>query len=401
MPPRQPGLAEFVALMSTIMAMIAMSIDGLLPALGRIGHELGVVNPNDTQFVITLFFFGMVFGEVVFGPVSDAIGRKRAILVGIAIYIFGSAICMMAGSMEELIVGRVIQGIGVSGPKCASRALIRDIYRGDAMARIMSLVFMVFILVPMIAPAIGQLVADASGWRTIFAGYLAIAVGTGVWLAVRQPETLTPDRRIPLRLPSLAENAGRVLRHGRVMAYTVAVGLVFGALVVYISTCQAMFSDLYGIERRFPLYFAILSIGVGFSSFLNSRLVIRYGMERMTLAAFGLMLTFAALEGAIAAAHGGIPPFSAFMVLTFLMFTCLGMLFGNLNALAMDWLGGMAGLGSALVASVSSLVAVVMSIGLGRLYDGTAMVFVAGFLIAGTGGLALTLLARRQEAVAL
>lgn len=401
MPERQPGLVEFVALMSTIMAMIAMSIDALLPAMGRIGAELGVANPNDTQFVITLFFLGMVLGEVVFGPVSDAIGRKPAILIGAAIYAAGTVIAMSAGSIEQLILGRIVQGIGVSGPKCASRALIRDIYRGDAMARIMSLVFMVFILVPMVAPALGQLVADSFGWRAIFAAYLVIALSTSVWLAVRQPETLPPERRIPFRLSLLIGNGLRVLRHGRVMAYTVAAGLVFGALVVYISTCQAMFSDLYGVTRRFPLYFAVLAIGVGLSSFVNSRLVMRYGMERMTLAALAAMLAFATLLGAVAAVHGGVPPFPVFMALTFLMFTCLGMLFGNLNALAMEWVGGMAGLGAALVASLSSLIAVVMSIGLGRLYDGTAAIFVAAFLIAGTGALGLTLLARRQEAVAL
>lgn len=389
---------EFVVLFSLTTSLIALSIDAMLPALKAIGEDLAVVDANDTQFIITLFIFGMVFGEIFFGPLSDAVGRKRAILAGLAIYAAGAVISMTAGSLEMILLGRFVQGIGVSGPKIASRALIRDLYQGEAMARIMSFIMMVFILTPMLAPALGQLVLTLADWRAIFFAFLALAALVGAWLQLRQPETLPPARRLAFSPGTIFANARLILRHGPVMAYTFSAGFIFGALLLYLSTSQALFLDLYDIEETFPLYFAILALAIGFASFSNSQLVMRLGMRPLALGALTGLIVFGSALLGVTVAYDGVPPFPAFMALCFMVFFCNGLLFGNLNALAMQSLGRVAGLGASIVSSVSSLVAVVLAIAVGRFYDQTAVPLALGFIAAGAASLTLVLAVRKSQA---
>jgi len=391
-------LPEFVALFSLTTSLTALSIDAMLPALRDIGTALAVAEANNTQFVITLFIFGMVFGEIFFGPLSDAVGRKRAILSGLALFGLGAVVAMTANSLEQVLLGRFIQGVGCAGPKIASRALIRDQYEGAAMARIMSFIFMVFILVPMLAPALGQAILTVADWRAVFLVFLVLAAVVAAWMGLRQPETLDPARRIRLSLPTLLANGALILRHGKVMAYTAAAGLIFGALLLYVSTAPAMFFDLYGIDETFPLYFAIIAFGIGIASFSNSQLVMRYGMHRLAVIALSGLVLFSGALLAVAAQYGGVPPFAAFMTLCFLAFACNGLLFGNLNAMAMQSLGRVAGLGASMIASLSSLVAVVISVALGRFYDMTLYPLAAGFLLAGALSLVLVLAAHRSQA---
>ncbi|MEZ5866590.1 MAG: multidrug effflux MFS transporter [Geminicoccaceae bacterium] len=378
--------------------LTAASIDTVLPALRQIGHDLGVANPLSTQLVVTTFILGMVVGDLVFGPLADAIGRKRAILLGLAIYVAGSLIAAFAGSLELLVLGRIVQGIGVGGPKIASRALIRDRFAGEAMARILSLVFMVFILVPMIAPAIGQLITATAGWRAIFTSYLGWAALIALWLAIRQPETLPPERRVPLRLVPLLRNAALILRHGQVMALTMAAGAIFGAILLFVSTSQAVFLDLYGIDALFPAFFAMLAFGLGLSSFANSRIVVRLGMA--PIARFGLLAltTLGLALIATGLATTGQPPLWLFMGLCFLCFSSFGLLFGNLNAMAMRHLARVAGLGASLISSISSLVAFLWATGFGRFYNATVYPLATGFVAAGLIGLLALHYAARSRA---
>jgi MFS transporter, DHA1 family, multidrug resistance protein len=399
-PSLEPRLStpEFVALLSLTTSLTALSIDAILPALRDLGTALAVADTRDTQLVVILFIFGMVFGEIFFGPLSDAIGRKKAILLGLAIFGLGAVVAMTADSLEQVLLGRIIQGVGCAGPKIAARALIRDQFAGPAMARIMSFIFMVFILVPMLAPALGQLILTVADWRAVFLVFLALAAVVALWLGLRQPETLDPARRIRLSLPTLLVNGALILRHAKVMAYTFAAGLIFGALLLYVSTAPAMFFDLYGIDETFPLYFAIIASGVGLASFSNSQLVMRYGMHRLSVIALGGLAVFSGALLGLAVLTAGVPPFAAFMALCFLAFCCVGLLFGNLNAMAMQSLGRVAGLGASVIASVSSLVAVILSVSLGRFYDMTVFPLASGFLLAGAVSLALVLAARRSSA---
>ena len=389
---------ERIVLYACLTSLTSISIDALLPGLRQIGADVGAAPPLSTQHVISLFILGMAFGELLLGPLSDAMGRKKALVLGLCVYALGTVIAMLAGSLEMVVLGRIIQGIGVSGPKIATRAMIRDQFEGDAMARVMSLMFTLFILVPMLAPALAQGIITVGGWRSVFAVYLGVAGLLGLWLVMRQPETLLPERRIPFRLRFLVLNGWRILSNRRVTLLIVATGLVFGAQLVYLSTAADLFFDAYGIAETFPFYFAALATGIGLASFLNARLVQRFGSDTMARCGFA-GLTAAGL--AMLAASGlwdGRPPLPVLMGLAFSAFFAIGVLFGNLNAMAMRSLGQVAGLGASLIASGSSLIATLFAVTLGAFYDGTALSLSAGFLVAGVGALALAELAARADA---
>ncbi|TCV73844.1 MFS transporter [Neorhizobium sp. R1-B] len=227
---------ERIILYALLTSLTSLSIDALLPALRQIGEEVGVAPPLSTQHVISLFIFGMVFGELLLGPLSDAIGRKKALVLGLCLYAIGTVTSMLAGSLEIVILGRFLQGVGVSGPKIATRAMIRDQFEGDAMARVMSFMFTLFILVPMLAPALGQGVISLAGWRSVFGICLLITVLLGIWLEMRHPETLPVAKRIEFRPKLLVRNSGRILSKRRVALLIIATGIVFGAQLLYLST---------------------------------------------------------------------------------------------------------------------------------------------------------------------
>ena len=388
---------ERIALYALLTSLTSLSIDALLPGLREIGADVGVSPPLSTQHVISLFIFGMAFGELLLGPLSDAIGRKKSLVLGLCVYAAGTVIAMLAGSLEMVILGRFLQGVGVSGPKIATRAMIRDQFEGDAMARVLSFMFTLFILVPMLAPALAQGLIVLAGWRSVFAAYLVIAGLLGLWLVVRQPETLPEAKRIPFRPGLLLLNSRRILSNRRVTLLIVATGLVFGAQLLYLSTAADLFFDAYGIKETFPFYFAVLATGVGLASFVNAKLVQRFGMDRMARTAFIALAATGFLMMIASGLSGGRLPLAAFMLFGFAAFFAIGMLFGNLNAMVMRSLGQMAGLGASLIASGSSLVASLFAISIGRFYDGTTMNLSVGFFVAGVSSLVLAQIAHRSD----
>lgn len=389
---------ERIILYALLTSLTSISIDALLPALRQIGEEVGVAPPLSTQHIISLFIFGMAFGELLVGPLSDAIGRKKALVLGVCLYAVGTITAMLAGSLEIVILGRFLQGMGASGPKIATRAMIRDQFEGDAMARVMSFMFMLFILVPMLAPALGQGLISLAGWRSVFGICLVIALLLGIWLLMRHPETLPVAKRIVFRPTLLVRNGGRILSKRRVTLLIIATGIVFGAQLLYLSTAADLFFDAYGIKGTFPFYFAVLATGIGLASYLNARFVQKFGMDAMTRAAFiglasvGLFMLLASIL------WGGRLPLAALMAFGFSAFFAIGILFGNLNAMAMRSLGQVAGLGASLIASGSSFVATLYAIGIGSFYDGTAMNLAVGFFVAGVSSLFLTEMAAGGDA---
>jgi DHA1 family bicyclomycin/chloramphenicol resistance-like MFS transporter len=388
---------ERIALYALLTSLTSLSIDALLPGLRQIGEDVGTARPLSTQQVISLFIFGMAFGELLLGPVSDAMGRKKALVLGLSIYMAGTITAMLAGSLEMVILGRFLQGLGVSGPKIATRAMIRDQFEGEAMARVMSLMFTLFILVPMLAPALAQGLISFAGWRSVFGVYLVMAVLLGFWLMTRQPETLPAEKRIPFRPKLLLLNGRRILSKRRVVLLIIATGIVFGAQLLYLSTAADLFFDAYGIKETFPLYFAMLATGVGLASFLNAKLVQRFGMDAMARAAFMGLASTGLLMLLASVFWGGLLPFAALMVFCFAAFFAIGILFGNLNAMAMRSLGQVAGLGASLIASGSSLIATLFAIGIGHFYDGMTTYLAAGYGIAGVSALILAELAMQGD----
>lgn len=372
---------EFIALFATIMSLTALSMDAVLPAFRDMAQALALTDVNQIQWVVSALIAGMVFGELVFGPVSDVIGRKNSILTGVAIYLIGSLIAMNAHTLDSLLLGRFVQGLGVAAPKTVSRALVRDLYQGRAMARIMSYIMVVFILVPMLAPSFGQLVLLVGDWRWIFAALMLQGVIASIWLILRQPETLAPENRHRFDIKRLVGEARFIVRHREVMCYTSMSGLTFAGLMLYLGMSQSIFQELYHTGDAFPLYFAMLAGGAGIASFTNGRLVMRLGMSRLVWVALSLKLTAATTMLLSAWLLGGVPPLWLFMSLGGLIFFSMGLLFGNMNALAMEPLGHMAGLGSSLIASLSSLIAVVLSVLVGTFYNSTVVPLAAGYVI--------------------
>jgi len=384
-------------LYALLTSLTSLSIDALLPGLRQIGLELGVAPPLSTHHVISLFIFGMAFGELVIGPLSDAFGRKQALLGGLCVYLLGTVVALFAQSLEMVLIGRFLQGVGVSGPKIATRAMIRDQFEGDAMARVMSFMFTLFILVPMLAPALAQGLIAIAGWRSVFVAYFVIAVVLGAWVAARHPETLPVARRIPFRPRLLFLNARRILSSPRVTLLIVATGLVFGAQLLYLSTAADLFFEAYGVTESFPLYFAALALAMGLASFINARLVQRLGVVTMARAGF-IGLTAVSLVMVIATLGAEVAlPFEVFLTLLSLAFFAIGILFGNLNALAMQTLGNVAGFGASLIASGSSLVATLFAVGFGDFYSGDTTYLAVGFFAAGLSSLVLAEIAIRRS----
>ena len=374
---------EFIALMATMISLVAMSIDAMLPALSEIGQDLGVQRANNVQLIISLFILGVAVGQLVYGPLSDSIGRKPAVYAGFTLFLIGCLLSLFATNFKMMLAGRIIQGAGLAGPRIVTMAIIRDRYEGRAMAQVMSFIMAVFIVVPAIAPAFGQGVLLLAGWRAIFGVFLAAAFIVLLWFAVRQPETLVPADRLRFTMKKASLVLREIYATRAALGFTIAAGFIFGAFQGYLNCAQQIFQILYQRGEWSPLYYAVLALSIGGASFLNSRLVMRYGMRLLTRN-FSLVLTGTSiLFFAIAWLLEGFPPLWALMTYLVVSFFCLGLLFGNLNALAMRPLGHIAGSGAAMVGSFSILLAVPLGIFIGQAYDGTILPLVCGFALLG------------------
>ncbi|MFQ5626032.1 MAG: multidrug effflux MFS transporter [Methyloligellaceae bacterium] len=378
---------EFVALMAMMISLVALSIDAMLPALSEIGQDLGVQRDNDNQLIISLLLLGMAIGQMVYGPLSDSTGRKLAIYAGFGLFIIGCLLSLFATSFSVMLAGRVLQGMGVAGPRNVTVALVRDQYEGRAMARVMSFVMAVFILVPVIAPAFGQALLIVAHWRAIFGAFLALALIVLIWFAIRQPETLAPNRRARFSLKRIVMAIREICANRLAFGYTIAMGLVFGAFLGYLNSAQQVFQAQYGLGRQFPLYFAALALAIGSASYLNTRLVMRYGMRPLTNWSLQTLGGLSIVFFTIAYALAGNPPLWTLMIYFAISFFCIGILFGNLNALAMEPLGHIAGVGAAVVGSLSTSISVLLGIVIGQSYNGAILPLVGGFAILGAASM--------------
>lgn len=393
---RQP-MPEFIAMLALIFASIAFSIDSMLPALPQIARELTPEDVNRAQLVLTAFVAGLGFGLFLAGPLSDAFGRKRIIVLGFGIYAVGAVAAVFAPSLEMLLAARVLQGIGAAGPRIVSLALVRDLYQGREMARITSFVMMIFILVPAVAPSLGAVIIHFAGWRGVFGAFVLLALVGSSWLSLRQVETLAPARRRPLRLPTLIAGAREVLAHPQVRLVTVVMTLGFGQMFALLSSAQQLFSEAYGKGDSFPLWFAGMALLSGSGTVLNARYVMRLGMRRIVTAAYAMQVVVSATM--LVLLTSGILPtalaFPAFFLWAVSVFFMAGVTFGNLNAMALQHMGHLAGMAASVVAAVSTLGAVLIAAPVGQLYDGTALPIVMATLAC--SALALWLMRRVIE----
>jgi DHA1 family bicyclomycin/chloramphenicol resistance-like MFS transporter len=380
---RGPGYREFVTLMAVMISITALSIDMMLPALPEIGRDLHVAHANDIQLVVSVLLFGMGIGQLLFGPLADSFGRKPVIITGFIIFILGCLTSIFSNRFEVMVVGRLIQGIGTGGPRTAIIALVRDQYGGRAMARIMSVVMAIFIVVPAIAPALGQAVLLTMGWRAIFGVLMIQGLVALAWFVVRQPETLSRDDRIPFSSGRILNGVLRVCKNRLSMGYTLASGFIAGVLMSYLNSAQQIFQEVYGLGREFPIYMAVLALFVGGASLVNSRIVMRFGMRVLSYRAVLLFVFLAAVYLAVTYQMGGLTPLWLMMVFFAPSFFCMGILFGNLSAIAMEPLKHMAGIGAAIIGSLSNFISSSLGALVGRCYDGSTLPLASGFVILG------------------
>jgi DHA1 family bicyclomycin/chloramphenicol resistance-like MFS transporter len=376
-----PSFAEFIVIVSLISSLGALSIDTILPALPQIGSDLNVQNANDRQLTISLFMLGMALGQIVSGPLSDKTGRKPPAYWGYALFVFGSLLSLLAASFPMLLSGRFLQGAGISAARTVTMALVRDRYEGRAMARVMSFVMTVFILVPMLAPTFGQTLLSLAGWRSIFAFYAVVAVITVLWFALRMPETLAPENRAPFSWQRIVMAIREIAGIRLALGFTVAAGLINGAFLGYLNSAQQIFQEQYALGERFPLYFGAAAFSIGLASLLNSRLVMRLGMNLLARGSLFAVVGLSVGALGIALLTAGQPPLWILMAYLVTTFFCIGILFGNINALAMKPLGHMAGIGAAVVGSLSTLISVPIGTVIGQSYNGTILPLVVGMVI--------------------
>ncbi|NBZ86103.1 multidrug effflux MFS transporter [Stagnihabitans tardus] len=374
---------EFVALNAMLFAVVALAIDSMLPALPQIAASLSPDAPNLAQLVITSFIFGMGVGTLISGPLSDSFGRKPVMLACAGLYILGAAVCFMAPTLETLLAARVLMGLGAAGPRAVGAALIRDMYKGSAMARIMSFVMMVFTLVPAVAPLMGQGVILVAGWRALFLVFMVFSLVVHTWFLLRQVETLPPEARRPLSLSKLAQAARELVTHRIALISTAAQALTAGALFANLSSMEGIFREYFDRAASFPLWFTVIAVCAMSGSAINARFVVRFGMRQMVRRAYGaqVVLTLATLGLFHFGLVSGNLAFALFLFWTISGFAAMGLTMGNLNAMAMESLGHIAGFASSLIAATSTVGSVLLAIPVGQAFDGTPLPLMIGSLV--------------------
>lgn len=373
-------------MIAMLFATIAFSIDAMLPALPQIAAELTPDAVNHAQLILTAFVLGMGLGTAFAGPISDATGRKPAIAGGFALYIGGAILAHYAPTIELLLAARVIQGLGAAGPRIVGLALVRDLYEGREMARVTSFAMTIFMIVPAVAPSIGALIIGFAGWRAVFLAFVLFGLIATGWVSLRQPETLTPAHRRPLSGHNILLSAREVLSNRDIRIYTVVMTLGFGQMFGLLSSAQQLFSETYDQGENFPKWFALMAGIAATASILNAKLVMRVGMRRLATDAYlwqaiSSVVVMALVLGGIGTGSFG---FAVFFLWGSSVFFMAGLTFGNLNALALQRMGHIAGMAASVISAISTVFAVMIAGPLGQAFDGTAVPVIAGVVLCST-----------------
>lgn len=382
---------EFVAMMAALMSIVALALDAILPAISNIGETIHSTDSTDNQLLVTMIFLGLGVGQLFFGPISDSFGRKPVVYLGVGIFLVASVICLLAPSLEMMVVGRILQGIGLSAPRTISISIIRDTYHGDYMAKVMSFVTAFFILVPVVAPAIGKLILDTAGWQAIFYVQMAFVFIVAIWFWKRQNETLHPEYKIPFTRHVFVDGLKEFLRYKETIAFTLISGLVTGAFLVYLSSAQHIFEDQYALKEVFPYIFAGLAISIGLSTFLNGTMVMRFGMRKLSLMAT-IVFCLVAVTYSIMFLNSPNPSIYVLVGFLSVQFFCLGFMWGNFRSIAMEPIGHIAGIGAAINGFISTVLSIPIATFIGEFVKNSVWPLFAGLAICGMCALAIFLL---------
>jgi len=389
------GKIEFIALMALLMALNALAIDIMLPGLQEIGASLGVENENHRQYVISAYLIGFAFAQLAYGPISDRFGRRAPMFFGLGVYIVSSLASVFAPTFAILLALRFVQGIGSAAMRVITVSIVRDVFGGRAMAEIMSLIMMVFMIVPVLAPGTGQVIMFFGDWHLIFIFMAVMAAVISVWMYLRMPETLAPEDVRPFTVRSVVAGFRIVLTDRVALCYTLASTFIFGALFGFINSAQQIYVGIYGLGVWFPVAFAGVATFMALSSFVNARLVGRFGMRRLSHGALLGFLGINALWLVLTLAWSGHVPFAIFIVLFALAMFQFGWIGSNFNSLAMEPLGHVAGTASSVLGFMGTAGGTAIGAAIGQAFDGTALPLVAGFFAVSAVGLVFVLVAER------
>lgn len=375
--------AEFVAIMAMLVATVAISIDGLLPALSIITEELTPLRPNNAQIILSSFVAGMAIGTLIVGPLSDSYGRKPIIYGGAFIYILTSVVCVVSQSLELILAARFLQGVGASAPRVVAQALVRDFYKGREMARISSFIMIVFALVPAVAPLLGSFVMFAFDWRAIFFMFIAFVAISTTWMGLRINETVSKENRVKFNLRNLVSAFREILSNPLILTAVITLVFAYSILFVGIFLIQPVFERVFGRPETFPYWFAAIALLAASSSYVNARLVRRLGMRMLTNIAFrtqvGLSTTILLVFGL--GYFDGEFGFFCFLFWMFSIFFQAGLTMGNLTALAMEPVGHIAGTAASLISAIATIGSVFLAAVVGQFFDGTPIAMIVGITL--------------------
>jgi len=379
-------MPEFIALMALIFATLAFSIDAMLPAFPQIAKELAAGDTNKAQLILSFFMAGIGLGTFFTGPLSDAFGRLPVLFVGFALYAAGSALAYFAPSLELLFAARFIQGLGGAAPRIVTMAIIRDLHDGRRMAQITSFIMTVFMLVPAFAPFLGQFFIAAWGWRSIFLAYVVFALIVMVWLKLRQAETLDPAKRRAFNFSTYFAGAKDVLSRRDVVLVIIVLSFGFGQMFALLSSTQQIYDVTYDRGATFPFWFMVTAGCSALSTILNATLVMRLGMKRMAMSAYLFQICFSAcmlivFQFKLAPQGAEFWFFFAWSVSVFIM---ASLTFGNLNALGLQPLGHMAGMGATLIGGISTIASVLIAYPISQSFSGTPVPLMIGTVVCST-----------------
>ena len=379
------GFRQFVALIAALMAINALAIDAMLPALPQIGDALGVASDNERQWIITAYLLGFGVAQLVYGSLADRFGRKPVLLVGLALYVLFAAACAFATSFEMLLIARALCGVGAAATRVLSVSIVRDCYNGRQMAQVMSLSFIVFLAVPIIAPSIGQAIVLVAPWPWIF-GVLAIFGLTVIgWTLIKLPETLHPEDRVALAVAPVLAAFKECLTNRIAVGYTLASTLVLGGLFGFLNSAQQVFVDVLGAGKLFTVIFAGIAAGIAIASLVNSRIVGKLGMRRVSHVALIGYVVFAGIHALIALS--GHESLWVFALMQAGMMFCFGLTMSNFGALAMEPLGHLAGTAASVQGFITTIGGALFGFWIGQAFDGTVVPLTLGFFGFGLAGL--------------
>src|ERR1700722_7698549 len=386
------GFLEFVILAAAMMSTQAIAIDAMLPAFPVIVRALHVANENHVQWIVTAYMAGLGCGQLFWGLMSDRFGRRPILIGGLGLYVLAALLCGLAGSFHALLAWRFVHGLAAASV-VVTRSVIRDLYSGRHMARVMSLTFMVFLMVPILAPSLGALILLLAPWRYIFIVCGAFAAVVGAWALWRLPETLHPEYRLTLTGSHIAGAVRLVLFDRGSLCYTLAMTVMFGGIMAYVGMVQQIFGEVFHRANLMPTMFALCATSMGVAAFLNSRIVERLGMRQISHTALLIYLAITGLHTLIAAL--GLEQLWTFVAFQSATMACFALSISNFGAMAMEPVASVAGIGASLQGFVSTLGGALIGALIGRQFNGTALPLAAGSVCCGLASLGFVLLAEK------